>query len=322
MGLPNSDDGDIENSAKRFSDDILRIEIFGPDQHHMSVVDVPGLFHNPTKYQTREDLSIIRRLIESYTTDARTIIFVEDALRGNYATDLDVKSKLKLRMHLRDLAEQFEKEIRTKGHTLPFETADGSIDPDYFDSGDSQESANIMEWIRERYRDARGAELPGTVNPVLLVNLFRQQTTKWQQISEDYLKGVVELMREYCRLECRRTEHDGTIRSSLESMLLAQIECTEASARLRLMDILNDERGGILQTVNHYFAETLDKIRKERVIARFKALGIEDSTNSLVNLGGLTDAMHLSNVDQAVIDIHDVLKAYYKVRRLYGGYGG
>ncbi|TQV90207.1 dynamin [Cordyceps javanica] len=73
MGLPNSDQ-DLENLDKRFSDDILRIEISGPDQHHLSVVDVPGLFHNPTKYQTREDLSIIRGLIERYTTDSRTII--------------------------------------------------------------------------------------------------------------------------------------------------------------------------------------------------------------------------------------------------------
>lgn len=46
MGLPNSDDQDIENLTKRFSDDILRIEISGPDQHNLSVVNVPGLFHS------------------------------------------------------------------------------------------------------------------------------------------------------------------------------------------------------------------------------------------------------------------------------------
>lgn len=46
MGLPNSDNQDLENLDKRFSDDILRIEISGPDQHHLSVVDVPGLFHS------------------------------------------------------------------------------------------------------------------------------------------------------------------------------------------------------------------------------------------------------------------------------------
>ncbi|KFA81327.1 hypothetical protein S40288_08302 [Stachybotrys chartarum IBT 40288] len=432
MGLPNSDDEDIENSAKRFSDDILRIEVSGPDQHHLSVVDVPGLFHNPTKYQTREDLSVIRRLIETYTTDARTIILavmdarnnlanqevfkmaraadpagirtvgiitkcdalqsgdeqnvlkiaqngvenlqhgwfvvrnrstkeiqdgvtiaerhdrerkffrtspwnelskdrvgvkalqpflgqllyehirrefpalikeieelymetqrklealgasrqtssqqrqyltrlanryqrnVEDALRGNYSPDLDVKSKLKLRMHLRELADQFEKDIRTKGHTLPFEEADGSVDEDYLDQ---------------------------------------------------------DLIKEYTCLECRRTEQDDTIRTSLESMVLDQVESTEAYARRQLTEILNDERGGVLQTVNHYFAETLEKIREERVIARLEALGLQDGSKHTLDLGRLTGAIHLSNEDQAVIDIHDVLKAYYKVAiKRFGDY--
>lgn len=45
MGLPD----DLESSVieeKRFSEDVLKIEISGPDQYHLSVVDVPGLFHS------------------------------------------------------------------------------------------------------------------------------------------------------------------------------------------------------------------------------------------------------------------------------------
>lgn len=45
MGLPGPDD-DIENLEKRFSDDILKIELSGPQHNHLSVVDVPGLFHS------------------------------------------------------------------------------------------------------------------------------------------------------------------------------------------------------------------------------------------------------------------------------------
>ena len=74
MGLPASS---AENSAdleKRFSDDVLRIEISGPTHHHLSVVDVPGLFHNPTRFQTEEDLVIIRNLLQGYVIDSRTII--------------------------------------------------------------------------------------------------------------------------------------------------------------------------------------------------------------------------------------------------------
>ena len=46
MGLPNSQAEDLENLDKRFSDDILKIELSGPEHRHLSVVDVPGLFHS------------------------------------------------------------------------------------------------------------------------------------------------------------------------------------------------------------------------------------------------------------------------------------
>jgi hypothetical protein len=89
MGLPGPNTKDVENISKRFSDDTLKIELSGPDHHHLSVVDVPGLFHSesvksvdaqeltsldPTKYQTAEDRVIIRNLIQSYITDKRTIV--------------------------------------------------------------------------------------------------------------------------------------------------------------------------------------------------------------------------------------------------------
>jgi hypothetical protein len=44
-----------------------------------------------------------------------------------------------------------------------------------------------------------------------------------------------------------------------------------------------------------------------------QALGFQDGQAHTIDLGKLTSAIHLSNEDQAVNDIHDVLKAYYKV---------
>lgn len=46
MGLPPSSQKDTENLSKRFSDDVLSIELSGPEHRHLSVVDVPGLFHS------------------------------------------------------------------------------------------------------------------------------------------------------------------------------------------------------------------------------------------------------------------------------------
>lgn len=49
MGVPPPSTNDLEDLEKRFSDDILKIELSGPDHHHLSVVDVPGLFHSKSK---------------------------------------------------------------------------------------------------------------------------------------------------------------------------------------------------------------------------------------------------------------------------------
>ena len=46
MGLPKAGETELEKLTKRFSDDVLKIELSGPEYHHLSVVDVPGLFHS------------------------------------------------------------------------------------------------------------------------------------------------------------------------------------------------------------------------------------------------------------------------------------
>lgn len=43
VGLPS------EPGKRTFSDDVLKIEICGPDQQHLSVVDVPGIFRSITE---------------------------------------------------------------------------------------------------------------------------------------------------------------------------------------------------------------------------------------------------------------------------------
>lgn len=74
-----------EPHVKRFSEDIVRIELCGPQQQHLSVVDVPGLFHNPTEFQTLGDKEIIHHLVKQYIQDKRTIILAVCNATNNLA---------------------------------------------------------------------------------------------------------------------------------------------------------------------------------------------------------------------------------------------
>ncbi|CAI6342313.1 unnamed protein product [Periconia digitata] len=478
MGLPGPSTKKIEDLQKRFSDDILRIELSGPEHHHLSVVDVPGLFHNPTKYQTEEDRAIIRKLIENYITDKRTIILavmdarnnlanqevfsmaraadpegkrtvgiitkcdalqpgdehsvlriakneveklthgwfavknrstqeiadgvtieqrhvrektffatespwtelkkertgihalktflggllydhirnefpevvndieqlatstqkelellgpsrqtaadqrrflarlaiayqqdVANALSGNYDPELSGDSAMKLRMHISRLSERFAKYMAHKGHAKIFQDVEGGIDQEFSRSGD--DGGDIMQWIRELYRESRGAELPGTVNPRVLENMFRQQSSPWKQIATTYIAKVYSVIQQYNEVVFKQLVPDDDLRHKLRIKLAKGDKEAVEEANKQLLRILTDERGGILQTVNHYFAENLSAIREERVLARLRAAGLQDG--GYFETSYLMSKVHLGNEEQAVNDIHDILKAYYKV---------
>lgn len=58
-----------------FSSDVLRLEIQGPDEEHLSVIDVPGTFENTTPgLTTKEDKAMIDSLVLTYMNNPRSII--------------------------------------------------------------------------------------------------------------------------------------------------------------------------------------------------------------------------------------------------------
>ncbi|KAF4584060.1 interferon-induced GTP-binding protein Mx2 [Ophiocordyceps camponoti-floridani] len=68
-------DCDVGTGAGAFSQDILKIEIHGPEQSHLTVIDVPGIFRNSTPGLTTEtDIILVRNMVQSYMNDRRTII--------------------------------------------------------------------------------------------------------------------------------------------------------------------------------------------------------------------------------------------------------
>ena len=61
------------DNTKTFSDDVLKIEICGPDQEHLSVIDVPGIFRKTTSgVTTKADMAMVRNMVTSYMQNPRS----------------------------------------------------------------------------------------------------------------------------------------------------------------------------------------------------------------------------------------------------------
>lgn len=60
---------------KTFSNDVLSIEVSGPDEEHLSVIDVPGIFKKTTDgVTTKADMALVNAMVESYVRNPRSII--------------------------------------------------------------------------------------------------------------------------------------------------------------------------------------------------------------------------------------------------------
>ena len=71
--------------------------------------------------------------------------------------------------------------------------------------------------------------------------------------------------------------------------------------------LLWTERSGNLLTTNHYFSETLDKLRSERSAEPTESFPFGSSNTA--------QRTPVGNIEHTVRDIHDILQSYYKVAR-------
>ncbi|RFU33727.1 hypothetical protein B7463_g2600, partial [Scytalidium lignicola] len=74
MGIPGPGQS-LEDNKSTFSEDLLSIELCGPNQQNLSIIDIPGIFRTPTEgVTTKGDIDLVRKIMLKYIKDERTII--------------------------------------------------------------------------------------------------------------------------------------------------------------------------------------------------------------------------------------------------------
>lgn len=76
--------GITEGENSGFSDDILKVEVSGPDKPELTLVDLPGLYTSTSQQQGKEGIAITRNLTEKYMMNARSIILAVISAKTDY----------------------------------------------------------------------------------------------------------------------------------------------------------------------------------------------------------------------------------------------
>ncbi|KIW80365.1 hypothetical protein Z517_06980 [Fonsecaea pedrosoi CBS 271.37] len=75
----------IGQDGHLFSKDVLRVEVLGPELPHLTLVDLPGLYHAPDESQTAEGVDFVESLVLSYLRNKRSVILAVISAKSDIA---------------------------------------------------------------------------------------------------------------------------------------------------------------------------------------------------------------------------------------------
>ena len=81
----------VDGSSKNFATDVLRLELSGPKQPHLTLVDLPGLFHAGSKTQSSADAVAVKELVTTYMAKPRSIILAVISAKNDFNNQIITK---------------------------------------------------------------------------------------------------------------------------------------------------------------------------------------------------------------------------------------
>ncbi|KAJ5998589.1 hypothetical protein N7451_006399 [Penicillium sp. IBT 35674x] len=166
--------GAIGDGKATFSRNILCLEICGPQENHLSVIDVPGIFKNTTSGRTtKSDIDLVRNMVDQYMRNPRSIMLTVVPANVDIATQ--------------EIIETAREVDPTGDRTLRILTK-----PDLVDKGAESKIVALIEggnlqgqlgWVLVRNLGQRQLD-EGTVDRDDEEELFHRQVP-WNQVSNE-----------------------------------------------------------------------------------------------------------------------------------------
>jgi len=173
MGLDSSDAA--SGSKQIFSSHALRLEIAGPQQEDLSVIDVPGIFRIPTPgLATRSDVALAKGMVLGYTENPRSVMLTVIPANVDIATQ-----------EIIDFAAELDPAgDRTLGVLTKPDLVDPGTEPRVVDLIEGRTRPMKLGWHVVRNPGQQQISDPSINRHELELNFFRTKSP-WNDIAED-----------------------------------------------------------------------------------------------------------------------------------------
>lgn len=213
----------------------------------------------------------------------------------------------------------FSENMRVNGHKYHIEICDGSIadslvrplvDTVLYGFGWLPKSSspakmsrdNAITWVRLVLVRTRGRELVGNFNPLLVGELFWEQSTNWRRLAVEYVDQVANVCRKFLEILLHDKCPKDVISRLHTSVVLDAFKARHEAAMEELDRLIQDIKRFPIN-YNHYYTDTVQQRRDERrkaseaaKVKRETAVAAEGSSPELQP----TQPPPSSDVDQSI----------------------
>lgn len=111
---------------------------------------------------------------------------------------------------------------------------------------------------------ARGRELPGTFNPMIVTDLFLEQCTPWGFLTRDHIGAAWAAAKSFLKLVADHVADEATASALNNELIAPALDKLRGALDGRTTKLLLPHQNGHQITYNHYFTESLQHIRNGR----------------------------------------------------------
>jgi hypothetical protein len=122
----------------------------------------------------------------------------------------------------------------------------------------------FMDHIQKLMRRTRGRELPGMFNPMIVSDLFLEQSSPWETITRSHIEKVWKAAKEFISLTTTHVADDATSKALLQRIFEPALNQRMEILKAKTAELLKPHQTSHPITYNHYFTEALQKVRNER----------------------------------------------------------
>lgn len=234
----------------------------------------------------------------------------------------------RLRAAIQEINLDFAEAVRLRGHQRRIVEGGLGLSKCTERKKTISRAAFITE-IRELLQINRGCELPGMFNPLIVGDLFIEQSKPWEALARQYVRSIWQAVKNFLDLLITHLADDATSEALLSQVLDPAMDQKLKAMNTKLDEILRPLRTGHPITYNHYFTETVQKMKEKRLEAdtagKLRQF-LDHNANTNVKLKNAKMPNLLSalvsnteaNMDRyACSEILDCMEAYYKVETNY-----